>query len=71
MGHTLQGFLKQIQAYVPKQRILTDLLSLHAYAHDASHYVLVPKAVIRVDNEPELRHILKAAQQYQIPVTFR
>ncbi|MCX7123234.1 MAG: FAD-binding and (Fe-S)-binding domain-containing protein [Gammaproteobacteria bacterium] len=56
---------------IPRKRILTDALSLHAYAHDASHYLLIPKVVIRVESEAEVQAILKAAQTACFPITFR
>ncbi|MDF2940220.1 MAG: hypothetical protein K0R66_862 [Gammaproteobacteria bacterium] len=67
----MQAFLKAIEHHIPSTRILTDLLSLHAYSHDASHYVLTPQAVIQVDSEAEVQIILKVANQFQVPVTFR
>ncbi|MDF2691177.1 MAG: 4Fe-4S ferredoxin [Gammaproteobacteria bacterium] len=67
----MQAFLKAIEGHISRSRVLTDPLSLHAYSHDASHYVLIPKAVVRVDSELEVQAILKAANQYQVPITFR
>lgn len=67
----MQAFLDKVHTLIPKGRILTDALSLHAYAHDASHYVLVPKVVIRVDNEAEVQLIVATATSYSIPVVFR
>lgn len=67
----MQAFLKLIQASIPQKRLLTDALSLHAYAHDASHYVLIPKLIIRVDNEAEVQLIVRAANQHKVALTFR
>ena len=64
-------FIRALKKRIPKQRILTDALSLHAYAHDASHYLLIPKIVIRVETEAEIQAILNAARKTQFPITFR
>ncbi len=70
-GLSADLFIKAIKKKIPKQRIYTDTLSLHAYAHDASHYLLIPKVVIRVESEAEIQSILQAAQKHHFPITFR
>ncbi len=64
-------FIRLIKKKIPKRRIFTDALSLHAYAHDASHYLLIPQVVVRVESEVEIQAIFKAAQRTQFPITFR
>ncbi|WP_018150928.1 FAD-binding and (Fe-S)-binding domain-containing protein [Leeia oryzae] len=66
-----QAFYHDICAQVPESRIFTDPLSTLAYGTDASFYRLVPKIVVRVDTEMEVSHILKTANLYRLPVTFR
>ena len=42
-----------------------------AYGTDASFYRLIPKIVVRADNEAEVAKILQQAGEQRIPVTFR
>ncbi len=74
-NHTSQknflAFLKKIRKILPKINILQDPLSLHSYAHDASHYLLIPKLVLIVDDEHEVQNVFKLAKQYKIPITIR
>ncbi len=42
-----------------------------AYAHDASMYRLVPKAVSRPENESDVKSILQYANDTNTPITFR
>ncbi len=64
-------FIKLLHNKIPKQRIFTDPLSLHAYAHDASHYLIIPQVVIRVETEAEISAVLAAARSTHFPITFR
>jgi D-lactate dehydrogenase len=54
-----------------KKRIYHDPLYTLAYGTDASFYRLVPKIVIRANNEDEVSAILKECTSLGIPVTFR
>jgi hypothetical protein len=56
---------------VPAQRIFTDPLHLLAYGSDASFYRLIPKAVVKVHSEEEVRALLRLAAREQVPLTFR
>lgn len=40
-------------------------------AHDASHYVLTPRAVAIAADVTEVSHILATAREHRVPVTFR
>ena len=64
-------FLRSLKAIIPKERILTDDLSRHAYAHDASAYLLIPKVVLKVESEMEVMACLQLLAKHQISVTFR
>lgn len=67
----LSAFLTQAHEIIPAERVLVDSLSRNVWAHDASHYLLIPQAVIRFSNEQELIALLQAASAHQIAVTFR
>ncbi len=64
-------FYEKICTLVPKQRLLHDALSTLAFGTDASFYRLVPKIVIRANNQKEIEFIMKTAWEMDIPVTFR
>ena len=64
-------FLSEISKSIPKGRIYTDELRRLAWGTDAGFYRLVPKIVIRSDNEDEISLILRTALRLRVPVTFR
>lgn len=66
-----QEFHTNLQTVIPEQRLITDPLRTLAYGTDASFYRLIPKMVIKADTEEEVVLILKTADRYDIPVTFR
>ena len=66
-----QEFHTDLQPVIPDQRLITDPLRTLAYGTDASFYRLIPKMVIKADTEEEIALILKTADRYDIPVTFR
>ena len=66
-----QEFYKKMLEFIPKERMFHDPLTTLAFGTDASFYRLVPKLVIRAGSSPEVRQILMAAYDMDIPVTFR
>lgn len=42
-----------------------------AMAHDASHYLLVPGAVLRPQSAADMGKIFAAADRHNLPLTFR
>ena len=62
---------RDLQAFIPASRLITDPLRTLAYGTDGSLYRLIPKVVVKVDSEDEMRRILALAHQHQTPVTFR
>ena len=64
-------FYEKLNALIPRERLLHDALSTLAFGTDASFYRLVPKIVVRANNEKEIEHIMKTAWNMDIPVTFR
>ena len=59
-----------LQQFIPAARLIGDPLRTLAYGTDASLYRLIPKLVVRVDSEDEMRRILAAAHRHETPVTF-
>lgn len=64
-------FNHDIKSILTPENIIARYIQRFAYGGDASFYRLVPKLVLRIDNEYELIKILKLASQYHLPVTFR
>ena len=46
-------------------------LDIHANAHDASHFLLIPQAVVVADNADEVGQLLRASATQGVPLTFR
>jgi D-lactate dehydrogenase len=66
-----QTFSDCIQKYIPKDRVVSDPLRTLAYGTDASFYRLIPKVVVRTQNEQEMIELLSLAGDMKLPVTFR
>ncbi|SVE16085.1 uncharacterized protein METZ01_LOCUS468939, partial [marine metagenome] len=58
---------QNISSEIWSERLIDRL----AYAHDASMYRLVPKAVIRPKHEADVQSLLSHANETKIPITFR
>ena len=71
MDANYNSFLDDIRSFVDSRRIYTDDLRLLAWGTDAGFYRLLPKIVIRSDNEAEVSKLLAAASRHGLPVTFR
>ncbi|MCE5331605.1 MAG: FAD-binding oxidoreductase [Bacteroidales bacterium] len=67
----MKSFLKDIEKHIPSNRIYTDEMRRLAWGTDAGFYRLIPQVVIHSENEQEIIHILKTADKYNLPVTFR
>ena len=67
----MEQFLSEIKAILPSDRIYTDELRTLAWGTDASFYRLTPRVVIRAKDESEVAQIVKTADRYGMPFTFR
>jgi D-lactate dehydrogenase len=52
-------------------QVRTRALDLHAGAHDASHFLLIPQAVVFAGNADEVGALLRASAAQGVPLTFR
>jgi len=52
-------------------QVRTRALDLHAGAHDASHFLLIPRAVVVAGNAAEVGRLLRASAAQGVPLTFR
>ncbi|MGB5984813.1 MAG: FAD-binding and (Fe-S)-binding domain-containing protein, partial [Desulfobacterales bacterium] len=66
-----QTLIRQLSGRIPASRLISDPLRTLAYGTDASFYRLIPKLVIRTENESEVALILRCTHGLNIPVTFR
>jgi D-lactate dehydrogenase len=62
---------RQLAAFIPQARLVTDPLRLLAWGTDASFYRLVPRIVVVVESEAEVRRVLECCARLKTPVTFR
>ena len=72
MTTSANGILGALRAAVadPTQ-VRTRALDLHANAHDASHFLLIPQAVVVAGNADEVGQLLRASAAQGVPLTFR
>ena len=71
MNNSYIQYLKDISNIIQRDRIYTDELNCLSWGTDAGCYRLIPKIVIRSENEQEVSKLLLKASQYNLPVTFR
>ncbi|MET3903119.1 FAD-binding and (Fe-S)-binding domain-containing protein [Paenarthrobacter sp. 4246] len=65
---SLAGF----RAAVPDPAaVSTRAIDLHANAHDASHFLLIPQAVITAKSASDVGGLLRASAAQGVPLTFR
>ena len=62
---------RDLSAFIAPERLITDPLRLLAWGSDASFYRLVPRLVVVVENESEVRRLLECCARLHTPVTFR
>ena len=56
---------------LPPERVKTRLIDRYAYASDASHFYLVPQAVVQPISIDEIQKIFAFSHQHNIHITFR
>lgn len=52
-------------------QVRTRAIDLHANAHDASHFLLIPQAVVTAGSAAEVGGLLRASAAQGVPLTFR
>ena len=62
---------ERLAGVIPPKRLIVDPLRTLAYGTDASFYRLIPKIIVKVENEAETTAVLAACRALQISVTFR
>ncbi|WP_275097108.1 FAD-binding and (Fe-S)-binding domain-containing protein [Sedimenticola hydrogenitrophicus] len=61
----------ELAGFIDPTRLIDDPLRTLAYGTDASFYRLIPRLVVKVNDESEMVRILAAAHRCDTPVTFR
>lgn len=62
---------KSLHRILPADRVKTRLIDRYAYASDASHFYLVPQAVVQPNTIEEVRRLFALAHEEAIHLTFR
>jgi len=71
LSESYQNLLKRLAAHIPASRLITDPLRTLAYGTDASFYRLIPKVIVKVETETEVRTVLNTCRELKLAVTFR
>jgi len=66
-----KNFFSEIKSYLPAEQLIEDELLRYAYATDASLYRMIPKLVVITKTESEVQHVIKAANDFDVKLTFR
>ncbi|MBI5472713.1 MAG: FAD-binding oxidoreductase [Ignavibacteriae bacterium] len=66
-----QTLFDHLSSSIPTERLIHDELRTLAFGTDASFYRLIPKLVVKVENEAEVITVLKETRLLNLPVTFR
>ncbi|MBB5639954.1 D-lactate dehydrogenase [Cryobacterium roopkundense] len=68
-GNAVVGALRA--AVADPARVKTRALDLHANAHDASHFLLIPQAVVVAQDAAEVGALLRTGAEQGVHLTFR
>jgi glycolate oxidase len=63
-----EKIIKEIEEFIPKERILLDLSERYSYSYDASFGEYLPDVVIQPQSAEEISQLVKLANRYLIPV---
>ena len=62
---------KGLHTILPEERVKARLIDRYAYASDASHFYLLPKAVVQPISIEEIKKIFEFSHREKINITFR
>jgi D-lactate dehydrogenase len=71
LAEPYNAIFNRLSAKIPLARLITDPLRTLAYGTDASFYRLVPRLIVKVENETEVLAVLEACREHVTAVTFR
>ena len=67
----MDGLEKKLLTILPKERVRARLIDRYAFASDASHFYLVPCAVVQPISIDEIKKIFEFSHRENIHITFR
>ena len=67
----MQALADKLLDILPKERIKARLIDRYAYASDASHFYLVPQAVVQPISIEEVQKLFEFSHKENISLTFR
>lgn len=70
-GPRHSDFDARVHEILPDTRIISDELRRVVLGSDASCYGLIPRLVLLVENEDEVKRIVELACELSVPLTFR
>ncbi|MGK2865009.1 MAG: FAD-binding and (Fe-S)-binding domain-containing protein [Chitinophagaceae bacterium] len=62
---------KELHKILPELRVKARMIDRYAYASDASHFYLLPKAVVQPNSIDEIKKIFEFSHKQKIHITFR
>ena len=63
--------INDLYKILPKERVKMRLIDRYAYASDASHFYLIPKAVVVPTSVSEIQSLFAFSRQNNVNLTFR
>jgi D-lactate dehydrogenase len=71
LAEPYKSIFNRLSAEIPLARLITDPLRTLAYGTDASFYRMVPRLIVKVENETEVLAVLETCRALDTAVTFR
>ncbi|MFK5645000.1 FAD-binding and (Fe-S)-binding domain-containing protein [Ornithinimicrobium sp. LYQ121] len=68
---SIEQLTAQLAVALGPGQVSTRAIDRHALAHDASHYLLVPRLVVRPTSSSQVSTVMAACDRAGIPLTFR
>ncbi|MFE7629966.1 FAD-binding and (Fe-S)-binding domain-containing protein [Kocuria sp. NPDC057446] len=66
-----EALLEELRSGCGRDAVVTSELEHRAIAHDASHYLLQPAAVVRPRSAADMGHLFRAVARHGLGLTFR
>jgi D-lactate dehydrogenase len=63
--------LNELRNIIPEERIRARFIDRVSFASDAGFYYLVPKAIVKPENEQEIIELFQFSHIHRIPLVFR
>ncbi|MCP4625672.1 MAG: FAD-binding oxidoreductase [bacterium] len=71
LAEPYKSLLERLSTKFPQARLITDPLRTLAYGTDASFYRLVPKVIVKVEDESETLAVIQACREFDVAMTYR